>query len=965
MGGALALGSNVPPAPIGLAMVVLALGSTAAAGPGWRGPWRRRLGSGAGLLVLGVGILLVAARSTGLAPAPPLSSAEAIAGPGRFEAVVESVSSPKGAEQIALLRVGAGFATGDGVQVEALLPRYPEIGAGDRIAVSGRLEPPGPDDFGAYLRRVGAAGSLRSATLELVAGPAGPEGVLDRIRRGSADVLSRALPEPQAGLADGILIGLRDRVDRDVATAFTTAGVSHIVAISGWNIAIVAATVAAILGARVGTPARVVITLVAIVGYTLVAGASPSVSRAALMAAIGLTARAGGRSSSAIAALGWAVVVLLLIDPASVADPGFALSSLATAGLIAWATPLSSRLAHVRGFSLPRWLAESLAISLAAEAATLPIVLLAFGRLAIVAPLANLVIVPIVPPAMAAGALALAAGWFGSSGLARTARGPPRPARLGPPRPDDRPGPSGGRRPVRERQPPAAVERRCGPDRGDRRRPDREWDAPVRSDQVRGTSTGMTQRHDATSRPRRPGRLVGAGLAGLALALAVTVAGLSAAPDGRIHITVLDVGQGDAILVEGDRGARMLIDGGPDPDRLILELDARIPPWDRRIDVLVLSHPHEDHAGGLPRLVEAYRIGRIFEPGMIGPGPAYHAFRADLALQARSPELLSTGDRLRLDSIDLRVLWPDRTAVPREPPDGGTSINNVSIVLLGTFGSQRFLLAGDIEQEIDPILLSRGLPRIDLLKVAHHGSRTSSTAAFLDAVRPKVAIVSVGAVNPYGHPAPETIARIEARGASLYRTDRNGSVEATLDGRTMTIQADHGGPALAARADAPSPRAGSALTGRPASPAIIATAFRCSVVPPSIGQGSPAGTEVPLTVTSPTGTAPTWTTAGAAGVATRRPASPAMQDRLYHRVDVHPLPGGGRGAPPVDPAVSPRPAPRPGGRRSGRLAGLADRCPGDPRQSAGGRSRGTPPRCRQGPPQATAAQPPDPRAPPW
>ncbi len=98
----------------------------------------------------------------------------------------------------------------------------------------------------------------------------------------------------------------------------------------------------------------------------------------------------------------------------------------------------------------------------------------------------------------------------------------------------------------------------------------------------------------------RPGRLLAGALAGLALALTVTAAGVAARPDGRIHITVLDVGQGDAILVEGDRGGRMLIDGGPDPDRLIVELDARIPPWDRRIDVLILSHPHEDHAGGLP-----------------------------------------------------------------------------------------------------------------------------------------------------------------------------------------------------------------------------------------------------------------------------------------------------------------------------------------------------------------------------
>jgi competence protein ComEC len=425
-------------------------------------------------------------------------------------------------------------------------------------------------------------------------------------------------------------------------------------------------------------------------------------------------------------------------------------------------------------------------------------------------------------------------------------------------------------------------------------------------------------------------------LAGLVLALTVAGAGLEARPDGRIHITVLDVGQGDAILVEGDRGARMLIDGGPDPDRLILELDGRIPPWDRRIDVLILSHPHEDHAGGLPRLIDSYRIGRVFEPGMVGPGPAYHAFRADLALEGRTPELLSTGDRLRLDSIDLKVLWPDRDAVPRDPPDGGTSINNVSIVLLGAFGEQRFLLTGDIEQEIDPILLSRGLPRVDLLKVAHHGSRTSSTDAFLDAVRPRVAIVSVGAVNPYGHPAPETLGRIEARGARLYRTDRNGTVEATLDGRTLEVEAEHGGPATA-----------TAPGGGYGQPAVATSrsalgAFRCGIVAPQLA-GSPAVVGDPPAA---------------------RAATAAGEDGLYHRADVHPDQGRGGGTAPLDRSVAARPAPRASRRRGRGLAGPPDQRPGNPREPAGRRGRGTPARRRQGAPQAAAARSSDPRPPP-
>ena len=151
---------------------------------------------------------------------------------------------------------------------------------------------------------------------------------------------------------------------------------------------------------------------------------------------------------------------------------------------------------------------------------------------------------------------------------------------------------------------------------------------------------------------------------------------------------MLDVGQGDAILVEGSRGGRLLIDGGPDPDRLLVRLDARIPPWDRRIDAVILSHPHEDHVAGLALLLERYHVARVFEPGMRGPGPGYAAWLRDLgrpgAPDARwdSPPVIGS----TVDEIDFQVLWPIRGKVPVTPPDGGTGINNVSVVLLGQIG---------------------------------------------------------------------------------------------------------------------------------------------------------------------------------------------------------------------------------------------------------------------------------------
>ena len=267
----------------------------------------------------------------------------------------------------------------------------------------------------------------------------------------------------------------------------------------------------------------------------------------------------------------------------------------------------------------------------------------------------------------------------------------------------------------------------------------------------------------------------------------------------------------------------MLVDGGPDPDRLLIELDERLPPWDRRIDVVVLTHPHEDHVAGLALLLARYRVGRVFEPGMQGPGPGYAAWDAELAAVG-APErgLLVTGDRLAVDDLHFDVLWPDPGRVPLEPPDGGRSINDVSIVLLGEVGGRRILLTGDVEDDVDPLLAGRGLPPVDFLKVAHHGSGTASTVAFLGIVRPAVAVVSAGADNPYGHPARSTLDHLAATGAAVFRTDTDGSVEAVFADGGMTVRA------TGARAAVAKPRLAATGAFRVAFPA-----FSCAV--PSSG----------------------------------------------------------------------------------------------------------------------------------
>jgi competence protein ComEC len=256
---------------------------------------------------------------------------------------------------------------------------------------------------------------------------------------------------------------------------------------------------------------------------------------------------------------------------------------------------------------------------------------------------------------------------------------------------------------------------------------------------------------------------------------------------------VLDVGQGDSILVEGGRGGRLLVDGGPDPDRLLIELDRRLPPWDRRLDALILTHPHEDHVAGLALLLSRYRVGRVYETGMRGPGPGYAAWARALALPNAPPDgRLATGDRLAVDDLHLRVLWPDPGKVPVVPANGGRAINDVSVVLLGEVDGRRILLTGDVEDDVDPLLVARGLPPIDVLKVAHHGSRTASTPAFLDVVKPAVAIVSAGAGNPYGHPARSTLERLATTGARVMRTDTDGSVEIAIGAAGIRVASSGG-----------------------------------------------------------------------------------------------------------------------------------------------------------------------------
>ncbi len=587
-------------------------------------------------------------------------------------------------------------------------PRYPEVVPGDRLTIEGSIRPRPDSPYGEYLERIGAIGTLTARSMSVEHPPAGPIQAIGAARLAAAAALATVLPEPEAGLAAGILIGLRDRVDRDLAAAFTTAGVSHVVAISGWNIAIVAAAIAALAG-RMRRRRRSVLTMIAIVAYVAFAGAS----------AVGRACRRDGRASScsrarsgragrAAAALGWAAVLLLIADPALVRDAGFQLSA------------AGDRRPDRLGDAADRVARPGRARSPAALAGREPRrVARGAGRdpphragvvRAACDPLAGRqpAVVPLVAPAMAAGLVAMLGGFLVAIGAAAGRRQRSRRARLGPASAHDRDRRRDGRAAVRERH-------ASGP--GGRGRGDRD-------------ARRAGRRPCALAWPRSPAACATADVIEPEAAVAYEPAtprssrrdsGGGRGARDRHRRRGRGGGQSPDRRRPGDRPRRRA--GRRDPRRGIARRPAPHrrrpgpgPAAGRARPAHPAVGPADRRASSCPTRTRtmspgsrccstATRSRRVFEPGMRGPGPGYAAWLvAPDDDRARRMRLgLAAGDRLDVDDIDLRVLWPIRGQVPAEPTDGGTGINNVSVVLLGAVGDCRFLLAGDVEEDDRPV----------------------------------------------------------------------------------------------------------------------------------------------------------------------------------------------------------------------------------------------------------------------
>nr|WP_239082643.1 ComEC/Rec2 family competence protein [Actinoplanes teichomyceticus] len=660
----------------------------------------------------------------------------ATAGPPTYLVAVEleRVRAVDGGEPIRL--AARALVLGSDPGWRGLLP-------GQHVSATGRLMPPRPGD-------------LRAAVVS-VREPPRPIGEPSWAQRAAGVLragLQRAcepLPDDSGGLLPGLVVGDTSRLDPALEADFQATGMTHLNAVSGSNVAIILGVVL-FLARRTGAGPVLcaVVCAVALAGFVILARPSPSVVRAAAMGAIGLLGLASGRSRAAVPALAAAASVLLLTDPELAADAGFALSVLATGGLLLLA-PVWRDALRARGW--PPGAAEALAVPAAAQVACGPVIAGLSGTISLVAVPANLVVVPAIVPATLCGVTAALlspvwpagaefAAWLGhwpAEWLVLVARTGARVPAGALPWPDGVPG--------------ALL------------------------------LAGLTVAALIAAR-RAIVRKLAAVVAACAVLGALPVRLLASGwPPPRWLVVTCSVGQGDAIVLPAGGGRAVVVDAGPEPDpvdRCLRRLGIR------QVVLFAVSHYHADHVGGVDGLFRGRAVAAVIGPDWPEPeGGRGHveaaAGRAGTPVRAVGPGWAYRVGGLRLEALG-----------PLEPLRGTNSDpNNNSLVLRATIDGRTVLLPGDAETEEQSDLVERlgaAALRADVLKVAHHGSALQSPA-LLDAVDPAVALVSVGAGNDYGHPNPALMARLARDGARVMRTDVSGDLAVLRHGGGLAVTA--------------------------------------------------------------------------------------------------------------------------------------------------------------------------------
>jgi competence protein ComEC len=645
-----------------------------------------------------------------------------------------------------LARVSVSEVVGRGRRYETGVPvlvvadeSWRRVELGSVVTGTGRLaRPDGPDLAGVL--SVGRPPRVLHRPRELFAGAA-------RVRAGIRASVAGAAPDARA-LVPALVVGDDRSMSAQVVEDFRTCGLTHLAAVSGTNLTLVVGFL--LLVARwAGVRARglVLVGVVGVAGFVLLARPEPSVLRAAAMGSVALVGLGARGRDTGMRALGVAVLVLLLLDPWLALSVGFALSALATAGILFLGPPFRDALCAW----LPRWAAEALAVPFAAQLACTPVVAAISGQVSLVAVVANLVVAVVVGPATVLGLLGgvlmllvapagLACGWLAGLCASWIITVATHLARL----------------------PTAAL----------------EWAPGVGPVLVLGLVC-LVVALGAGAVLRRPRWSVALSLV-LVVVMLRPLPSPGWPPSGWV-LVACDVGQGDGLVLNAGGGTAVVVDTGPDPPAMPACLDRL---GVERLPVVVLTHFHADHVDGLAAVLDGRRVGEIDVTAT--EDPAYGAAEVHRwADAARVPvRVPAYGEVRRVGQLTWQVVGPVSAAAGGEHGEEGSAANNASLVLLVEVRGVRVLMSGDMEPEAQQ-RLEAALPglRVDVLKVPHHGSRYQDPD-LLDGLGARLAVVSVGRDNDYGHPAAATLALLRRAGMRVERTDEDGDVAVTVrDGR--------------------------------------------------------------------------------------------------------------------------------------------------------------------------------------
>lgn len=662
-------------------------------------------------------------------------------------------------------RAGATTPTDGLVLVYA--PPLTDTRYGDRIAATGLLFTPGESDrfsYADYLARSGVYSLMRESSVEVLQPAAHTDllTILIDLRTRAAETIRQYLPEPQAGLLVGILLGNERGIAPEVSDAFAATGAAHVIAISGFNMAILSGVVIGTLRTLRVRPIPAALISIAVIGiYTVFVGANPAVVRAALMSGLLVVGKALRRDTYLPASLAFAALLLSGLNPHVLWDVGFQLSFFATLGLALFADPILSFMLFGESISqngnvvrytalrhrLKTLVLEPLAVTLAALVFTLPLTMLYFGQLSPVILLVNLLIIPAqtyllllgIAATLAAAIIAPLAQilyWLDMLLLSWTIEVVRLFARV------------------------PALEVFVSPNLIAAFFIAILGVAMIKAAQPRWSLhlAGWVSRRAVFS----AAAVSCAGIVVLMLAL------LLSRPDGLLHVWLLDVGGGNAILIQTPRGAHILIDGGRFPSRLLTAIGDRLPFTDRSLEVLILTQPDEAQFGALPAVLERYEPGVVLTSGQPNLGASFAALQRQISayphINVRAGYSLETNDGVRVEFLH-----------PAQQPDLTARLDDSALVLRLTYGDTSFLFTSNLSSKAQEELAESGRDlRASVLQIP-----ARIEAALRDAVQPQIAVTQVE------DPNPDQLAKLGE--IPLYRVDSGGAIHLSTDGHSLNI----------------------------------------------------------------------------------------------------------------------------------------------------------------------------------